>query len=164
MEELQTPNETLTPADLDPEARADYDAMQPAEQQKYMAVQNHMKALFEQETMTPELQRQMDGMVDSVGYELDREMGPVQFRPDWTPREIREGFWADGEDDEVGIVPDYDDDFDDSMITSVAESELELHREMREYQRIAAWELPLLSSESAGNLDLSKPGTKRKMY
>lgn len=161
MEELRTPKEPLTPTDLDPDARANYDTMPPAEQQKYMAVQNHLKSLFEEETLTPELQTEMDGMMDGIGYEIDKEMGPIQFRPEWTPGEIRDGFWADGEDDELGIVPDYDDDFDDSMMTSVAESELELHREMREYQRIAAWELPLLSSKSALQLPLTAGSVAR---
>lgn len=37
-----------------------------------------------------------------------------------------------------------DDDHDD--ITTLAHGELEQHREMRHYARLAAWEMPLLSS------------------
>lgn len=56
------------------------------------------------------------------------------------------GFWAEDEPDELGIVEDGDEEFNDDEITSMAHAELELHREIREYMRIAAWDMPLLSS------------------
>ncbi|KAF2020969.1 hypothetical protein BU24DRAFT_487480 [Aaosphaeria arxii CBS 175.79] len=50
------------------------------------------------------------------------------------------GFWAEGE---PRMGPD--EDFYGDDITSHGHGELELHRELREYARLAAWELPLLS-------------------
>lgn len=39
-----------------------------------------------------------------------------------------------------------DPEFEEDDITSLAHGELEQHREYREYARLAAWEMPLLSS------------------
>ncbi|KAF1940330.1 hypothetical protein EJ02DRAFT_513242 [Clathrospora elynae] len=50
------------------------------------------------------------------------------------------GFWAEGEE---SMGPDEDYYGDD--ITSHGHGELEKHRELREYARLIAWELPLLS-------------------
>lgn len=49
-----------------------------------------------------------------------------------------------GEIDEQGSGED--DEFDGDDITSIAHGELEQHREIRDYARIAAWEMPMLSS------------------
>lgn len=50
------------------------------------------------------------------------------------------GFWAEGEPS-MGADEDY---FGDD-ITSDGHKELQKHRELREYARLIAWELPLLS-------------------
>ncbi|KAF2258035.1 hypothetical protein CC78DRAFT_538107, partial [Lojkania enalia] len=50
------------------------------------------------------------------------------------------GFWGEGEE-ELGP----DEDFYGDDLTSAGHGELERHRELREYARLAAWELPLLS-------------------
>ncbi|KAF2739723.1 hypothetical protein EJ04DRAFT_508581 [Polyplosphaeria fusca] len=50
------------------------------------------------------------------------------------------GFWAEGEE-EMGPDEDY---YGDDL-TSLGHGELEQHRELREYARLAAWELPLLN-------------------
>lgn len=63
--------------------------------------------------------------------------------------EIREpeiqklGFWAEGE---AELGPD--EDFYGDDLTSLGHGELEQHRELREYARLIAWELPLLNRES----------------
>lgn len=64
-----------------------------------------------------------------------------------TPGRVnRRAFWFDEDD------PDMDteehDEFDEDDITEMAHSKLEEVREMRHYERLAVWELPLLSSES----------------
>lgn len=51
------------------------------------------------------------------------------------------------EEDEFARMPE--DEVDGSDMTSVAHSELDLHRDIREYQRRMAWDLPLLSSMSS---------------
>lgn len=50
------------------------------------------------------------------------------------------GYWADGEES-LGADEDY---YGDDL-TSLGHGELEQHRELREYARLIAWELPLLS-------------------
>ncbi|KAL9032574.1 MAG: hypothetical protein Q9214_007908 [Letrouitia sp. 1 TL-2023] len=63
---------------------------------------------------------------------------------------IREGLFAMDEPDPQNTGED--EDFDGDDISSTAHGELEQHREMREYARIIAWEMPLLSK-------LAKPFT-----
>ncbi|KAL0261907.1 37S ribosomal protein S24, mitochondrial [Diplodia seriata] len=55
-------------------------------------------------------------------------------------RSFREGFWGEGEPD-MGE----DEEWHGDDITSTAHAELEQQREIREYMRIAAWEMPLLA-------------------
>ena len=59
------------------------------------------------------------------------------------PFRIKTGFWAEGEE---SMGPDEDYFGDD--ITSHGHGELQKHRELREYARLIAWELPLLSRTS----------------
>lgn len=63
---------------------------------------------------------------------------------------VKPGFMAMGEVDEQGTPPD--DEYKGDDITSTGHGELEQHREKREYARIAAWEMPMLSK-------LAKPFT-----
>ena len=60
------------------------------------------------------------------------------------PPRVRPGFLAMGEDDEMDEGED--EVFEGNEMTSTAHGELEQHRELREYARIAAWEMPMLSS------------------
>lgn len=61
----------------------------------------------------------------------------------------RNSFWGEDEEDQDYLTEDIDeDDFSDEDIMSMAHGKLEEHREFREYARIAAWQMPLLSSES----------------
>lgn len=55
-------------------------------------------------------------------------------------RKAAMGFWAEGEE---SMGPDEDYYGDD--LTSHGHGELQQHRELREYARLIAWELPLLS-------------------
>jgi hypothetical protein len=57
-------------------------------------------------------------------------------------RKIAAGFWAEGEE---SMGPDEDYYGDD--LTSLGHAELRQHRQLREYARLVAWELPLLSRE-----------------
>ncbi|KAF1831971.1 hypothetical protein BDW02DRAFT_571548, partial [Decorospora gaudefroyi] len=57
-------------------------------------------------------------------------------------RKIAQGFWAEGETEEE---PEPDEDYYGDDLTSHGHGELAMHRELREYARLIAWELPLLS-------------------
>ncbi|KAF2840155.1 hypothetical protein M501DRAFT_931917 [Patellaria atrata CBS 101060] len=64
-------------------------------------------------------------------------------REPYLPPPVRDnrGFWQDGEKE--AVAPD--EEFKGDDMSSLAHGELELHRERREYMRLAAWEMPLLS-------------------
>lgn len=73
-----------------------------------------------------------------------------------TQRPIKGSFWNDEERDSEMITNEFgEDDFEEDDITGMGHAKLEEHREMREYARIAVWEMPLLSSESRLSLPLS---------
>ncbi|KAI8935562.1 hypothetical protein NX059_008131 [Plenodomus lindquistii] len=55
-------------------------------------------------------------------------------------RKVLQGFWAEG-DESMGVDEDY---FGDD-VTSHGHGELQIQRDIREYARLIAWELPLLS-------------------
>lgn len=59
-------------------------------------------------------------------------------------RLVRDGFWAEGEE---SMGPDEDYYGDD--ITSDGHGQLQMHRYLREYARLIAWELPLLHGASS---------------
>lgn len=141
-EQLQTPADPYTAADLDPQDRAHYETLSKKEQTEYLAIQNHMKAIMESE----ELGEVADAEISRIAREIDRNpvSEDLRFIEQRDAQKISQGFWAEDEEDEFGQVEDADDEVSDDMITSIAESELEVNREVREYARIAAWELPML--------------------
>ena len=144
--EYLTPAEPYTLSDLSPEERADYETLPPAERKNYLALQNHIKALLE----SKEAQDELKQMVDKADRDIEREGGPdlaIDF-PIVRAKGPEIGYWAEDEDDEFGQMEDADDDMSPEHITSVAESQLDLHRDIREYTRIAAWDLPLLQGTS----------------
>ncbi|KAI0024231.1 hypothetical protein F4780DRAFT_776056 [Xylariomycetidae sp. FL0641] len=55
-------------------------------------------------------------------------------------------FWNDDEDDPDMITDELnEDEFEEDDITAIAHGKLEEYRDQREYARIAAWQMPLLS-------------------
>lgn len=137
--EYLTPTRPVTVADLDSEQRADYDSLSKPDQEKYLGLQNHLAAIFESE----EASEALDDLVDKVDREVEKETEPLDF-PDVPLAPSQEGFWALDEPDEFGQVEDDEEELDESDISSIAHSELEVHREVREYTRVAAWDMPLL--------------------
>ncbi|KAL6252429.1 37S ribosomal protein S24, mitochondrial [Rhinocladiella similis] len=136
--EYLTPRSPITLADLGPEERADYDMLSKADQEEFLALQNHYEAMFE----SAEAESALDSAVDDVDRQVEKETELLDF-PDMVTKPSNSGFWTD-EEDEFG---QYDEEpaWDDSAITSVAHSELEVHREIREYTRVIAWDMPLLN-------------------
>jgi small subunit ribosomal protein S35 len=70
---------------------------------------------------------------------------PWQRRKEKVPRT----FMNEGEDDAVDGFPETEEE-ESANISSLAHGELEQHREMRHYARLAAWEMPMLASEYSG--------------
>lgn len=71
----------------------------------------------------------------------------------------KQGLFNMGEEPGMGSE---DPEFEEDDITSLAHGQLEQHREYREYMRIAAWEMPLLSSEYPSNHHYQAPELTRK--
>lgn len=76
-------------------------------------------------------------------------------------RPEKQGFWFDEEDPETHT--EEHDEFDEDDITEMAHAKLEEVREMREYQRRAVWELPLLSSKET-SCSSSSSAPRRTFY
>ncbi|PYH46780.1 mitochondrial 37S ribosomal protein mS35 [Aspergillus saccharolyticus JOP 1030-1] len=134
-----------SPETLDPQTRSMYDLMSPEERQAFDAANKRLVSEFND----PEKRK-------SRVAQLEKKVADLEKRDPWTLgsdfQKKKLDFWADEEIDPMGMVPDMDDDFNDDDITSMAYAELEEHREIREYARIAAWDMPSLSK-------LAKPFT-----
>ncbi|KAJ9292875.1 hypothetical protein DTO271G3_8322 [Paecilomyces variotii] len=126
-----------SPEHLSKEERSMYEMMGPEDRQLFDAENRK----FVEEYNDPAKRAAMFAEIDRGVNQIEREQ-PMKFED---IREKQRGFWAEEEDDEFGIVEDGDEEFNDDEITSMAHAELELHREIREYARIAAWDMPLLS-------------------
>ena len=88
----------------------------------------------------PEVESELQGEASQAAYETSEEVPQAEA----TMPRIKAGFFAMGELEEQDSGEDEEYESDD--ITSLGHGELEQHREMRHYARIAAWEMPLLSS------------------
>jgi small subunit ribosomal protein S35 len=87
--------------------------------------------------------RRLQAIMAKNARELNERFPPEPQRA--TSTFAPSGLLAMGEEDPHGSGDDPEFAGDD--ITSIAHAELDDHREMREYARLAAWELPLLTSE-----------------
>jgi hypothetical protein len=138
----RTPSTPITADDLDPEDRANFETLSEPKKEEYLGLQNHYIAILEEPDGESRYANAMeDRMVEEIEREAPDEIGRIEKL---APQDI--GYWAEEEEDELGLHEDGDDDADESHITAVAEAELELHREIRQYTRIAAWDMPLLTS------------------
>ncbi|KAL8684007.1 MAG: hypothetical protein Q9186_000037 [Xanthomendoza sp. 1 TL-2023] len=120
---------------LVPEERHHYDLLSPEDKKRF---QDEEKAAYEHLTSSA-MESELQGMVNQAVYDISQETP----RERYVPQKITPGLMAMGEIDEQDSGED--EDFDGDDITSTAHGELEQHREIREYARIAAWEMPMLS-------------------
>lgn len=123
-------------ADLDSDERSTYNSLSPEERQKW---REEAKQMHDHMT-SPEVESELQGEVSQAVYETSEEVP----REASTVQRIKPGFFAMGELEEQDSGED--EEFEGDDITSLGHGELEQHREMRHYARIAAWEMPLLSS------------------
>ncbi len=79
---------------------------------------------------------------------VDLDEDAVSLRRPVVPK--KDSFWHDDEADPDLITDEVgEDDFEEDDILAMGHAKLEEHREMREYARLAVWEMPLLSSKPA---------------
>ncbi|KAG8529452.1 uncharacterized protein KY384_006089 [Bacidia gigantensis] len=121
-------------SDLSKEERAAYKALTPSEQAEAVEEARAIHDHYAQ----PQISSQINSAVSLAANEVLDEMPHIDPKP---PQRI-EGFMAMGEDEPEMIGEDPEFEGDD--ITSLAHGELEQHREMRQYARLAVWEMPLL--------------------
>lgn len=94
-----------------------------------------------------------DKMSPAVQQNMDRTMNMVEAEAREAVAAPRMGFkskkfWNEDEEDSDLITDEQNEDmFDEDDIMSMAHGKFEEFREYREYARLAAWEMPLLSSE-----------------
>ncbi|KAL1989808.1 hypothetical protein VTN49DRAFT_7005 [Thermomyces lanuginosus] len=138
----------LTPEDIEELPEYSPENFTPEEKRMYEMMSPEERALFDEEN------RRFVAMFNdpkeraSDFQEIEQSAAIIEREEPMRFEDIKEknlGFWAEDEPDELGIVEDGDEEFNDDEITSMAHAELELHREIREYMRIAAWDMPLLS-------------------
>jgi small subunit ribosomal protein S35 len=84
------------------------------------------------------LRKGQRGIPFATDFDFERDEHFDREEPD--RRRISAGFWAEGEES-MGV----DEDFYGDDITSHGHGELEQHRQLREYNRLVAWEMPLLN-------------------
>jgi len=125
--------------ELDSKDRKFYDSLTPDEQQQW---EEEDKKAHEYMT-SPAIESELQGIASRAANEANDESPHVQIN---IPK-IKPGLMAMGEEDEQDSGEDEEYEGDD--ITSLGHANLEQHREMREYARIMAWEMPLLSSLSS---------------
>lgn len=113
-----------------------YFDLPPSERQQWKAEAKQMHDYM----TSPSTKSELSNDVAQAIYETAEESPHVPLN---IPR-IKPGLFAMGEMEpqESGE----DEEFEGDDITSLGHAHLEQHREMREYARIAAWEMPLLSS------------------
>ncbi|KXG53080.1 uncharacterized protein PGRI_001300 [Penicillium griseofulvum] len=130
---------------LTKEQRSMYDMMSPEERAAFDEENTRMVAEFNDPEKRAAAFEQLERSILQIDKEEDLRFEEIRPR--------RAGFWAEDEPDElVNILEDGDEEINDDEITSMAHAEMELHREMREYARLTAWDMPMLSK-------LAKPFT-----
>ena len=123
---------------LDADDRSQYDLLSPEERTEF----EREAQLLHDHFNSPAIDSKMSNVASDAAHELELESPPPAVIPQ--QERFRPGLIAMGEDEEQDIGEDGTFEGDD--ISSIAHGELEQHREIREYARIAAWEMPLLSS------------------
>lgn len=123
--------------DLGPDDKAEYDSLSPEEKIVYQEEAAALDAYMR----SPEVVSELNTEISQLHHEPTPEEMAIMNK---LPERIRPGLMAMGEDDEQGTGED--EEFKGDDISSLAHGELEQHREIREMARIAAWEMPLLSS------------------
>lgn len=125
---------------LSKEDRSMYDLMSAEDRAAFDAENRRLVAEYNDVEKRRQVFAELDRKVNAIDREED-----IRFEDVLTKAES--GFWAKDDGDEFAQVEDGDEEVEDDEITSMAHAEMELHREMREYARITAWDMPMLSSK-----------------
>ena len=119
---------------LDPASRDEYLLLTPSERNEWLAEKSALDTAYPSETS------KLLSLASQAANETEVSF-PEEFVPPTRKSDI--GLMAMGEEDEEDSGAD--DVYEGDDISSLAHADLELHREVREYMRVAAWEMPLLT-------------------
>ncbi|MCJ1250421.1 37S ribosomal protein S24, mitochondrial [Trapelia coarctata] len=114
-------------------ARAFYESLSPEDKDKYERVSYKIDRHMSSPAVESRLNAKMAHALQNMPAE----------EPGEAPERFKGGLMSMGEVDE--FESGEDELFEGDDMSSIAHGELEQHRELREYARIAAWEMPLLS-------------------
>ena len=137
-------------ASLDKDGRNYYDNLSPEEKVKMEEVARKLDDYM----TSPDVEAELMGESSQAAYDVSTKFARFESKPHYTEK-IKTGLMAMGEVDPQDSGED--EEFEGDDISSLAHGELEQHREMREYARIAAWEMPLLSSVFSSILSPDNP-------
>lgn len=132
------PPPTTFAASLHPDDRVFYDSLSPEDRQEF---ERNARSLEEHMTSS-RVESDLSAEVSHAAHTAANEL----YEPEYQEPKPKPGFLSMGEVDE--FEQEEDPVWNNDDITSLAHGELEQHRELRDYARIAAWEMPLLSSTS----------------
>jgi small subunit ribosomal protein S35 len=129
--------------------QAAYVGLSPADREKMEKVDAALRDEFANDSRT---HRELEDQISAELEHLEMAFPPA---PVDRARKNDQGFFQMGEKEDIG--PD-EDDFQGDDISSLGHAELEQTREIREYARLAGWEMPLLAStfEHSSSCLLSK--------
>lgn len=124
-------------ATLSRDDKLDYRTVSASERRKMERVASELSDAFDNKTsrISRELTEYVNQMADEVNEEFPEPPQERERRMD--------GFFNMGEKEDIGP----DEEFGEDDVSSIAHGELEQQREMREYARLAGWEMPLLAGE-----------------
>lgn len=83
--------------------------------------------------------------IEAAFKSINRDNGPFTRLP-FPNKRIKQTFLNMGDDEIIEEDDIEEDDSEHDDLTPLAHGELEQHREIRHYARLAAWEMPLLAS------------------
>ena len=124
---------------LDDDGRNHYNLLSPEEKIRMEEVARKLDAYM----TSPQVESDLTGETSQAAYDISAGEDKFEMPSELDPK-IKPGLMAMGELDPQAVGED--EEFMGDDISSLAHGELEQHREMREYARIAAWEMPLLTS------------------
>lgn len=133
------PMAEYSPDMLSKQDRSMYDMMAPEERAAFDAENRRLVSEFNDVGKRAEAFADLEKQVNQIDKQEDIRFEDVR---------VTRGFWAEDDGDELAQVEDGDEEINDDEITSFAHAEMELHRETREYARLAAWDMPILSSKN----------------
>jgi len=134
------PRRPFTIEDFTPEGRATFEALSKDDQAAQLAeINEDLDTLY-----SPETRAELASEARALSDDIARNHGVHFARHKPKPHQME--LWGVDEVDNLSRIEDEDTEPQETDISSVAHAEIELHREIREYNRIIAWDLPLLQS------------------